>query len=147
MKPSTANFLLTKVLGWHPDPDFPVVEKALMLGAPHTSVWDFVISYLYARSHSAPLHILVKEAFFFWPVGPVIRRWGAIPLKKKAGVGGASAVMQMVEAFKNNDNIWMGLAPEGPASRSRSGKPDIILLPERQASRCMQDISTGKGNS
>ena len=76
MKPSTAKFILTRVLGWKPDPAFPTAKKALVLGVPHTSIWDFVVAYLYARSNNAPMHILVKENFFFWPVGPVISKWG-----------------------------------------------------------------------
>ena len=101
MKPATAHFILTKILGWHPDPNFPKDKKALVLGVPHTSVWDFVIAFLYARSHNAPMRILVKENFFFWPVGPVIRKWGAIPLRKRSAAGGAGAIIQMVEAFKS----------------------------------------------
>ena len=124
MKPATAHFILTKILGWHPDPNFPKDKKALVLGVPHTSVWDFVIAFLYARSHNAPMHILVKENFFFWPVGPVIRKWGAIPLRKRSAAGGAGAIMQMVEAFKSNDEILMGIAPEGtrkPVKKWKTG--------------------------
>ncbi len=123
MKPSTARFILTRILGWKPDPAFPAAKKALVLGVPHTSIWDFVISFLYARSNDAPMHILVKENFFFWPVGPVIRKWGAIPLRK-TGAGGASAIMQMVEAFNNYDTILIGIAPEGtrkPVKRWKTG--------------------------
>ena len=124
MKPATAHFILTKILGWHPDPNFPKDKKALVLGVPHTSVWDFVIAFLYARSHNAPMRILVKENFFFWPVGPVIRKWGAIPLRKRSAAGGAGAIIQMVEAFKSNDEILMGIAPEGtrkPVKKWKTG--------------------------
>ena len=123
MKPSTANFILVKLLGWHPEPNFPKDEKALILGVPHTSVWDFLIAYLYARSKNADLHILVKENFFFWPVGPLLKKWGAIPLKKRQE-GGAGAALQMVEAFKTHDKILMGIAPEGtrkPVKKWKTG--------------------------
>ena len=123
MKPSTAKFILTRIMGWKPDPSFPTAKKALVLGVPHTSIWDFVVAFLYARSNDAPMHILVKENFFFWPVGSVLRKWGAIPLKK-TGSGGASAIMQMVEAFNTHDEILMGIAPEGtrkPVKRWKTG--------------------------
>ena len=123
MKPATARFILTRIMGWTPDPAFPTAKKALVLGVPHTSIWDFVVAFLYARSNNAPMHILVKEAFSFWPVGLVLRKWGAIPLKK-TGAGGASAIVQMVEAFNTHDTILMGIAPEGtrkPVKRWKTG--------------------------
>jgi 1-acyl-sn-glycerol-3-phosphate acyltransferase len=131
MKPSTANFILTKVLGWHPEPNFPKEKKALILGVPHTSVWDSVIAFLYARANDAPMHILVKENFFFWPIGPILRSWGAIPLKKTKGAGGASAIMQMVEAFRTHDNILMGIAPEGTRKPVKKWKTGYHIIATR----------------
>ena len=43
MKPSTARFILTRILGWKPDPAFPAAKKALVLGVPHTSIWDTIL--------------------------------------------------------------------------------------------------------
>mgnify|MGYP002860001449 CR=1 FL=1 len=123
MKPSTADFILRKVLGWHPEPNFPKNGKALILGVPHTSLWDFVIAFLYARSKQADIHILVKDKFFFWPVASLLRSWGALPMKS-GKEGGANAALQMVEAFKAYDNILMGIAPEGtrkPVKRWKTG--------------------------
>ena len=43
-------FLLCKVMGWTIDEDSVKEDKCILLGVPHTSIWDFVVSYLYYRS-------------------------------------------------------------------------------------------------
>ena len=124
MKQSTAAFLLHKVLGWTGQSNFPTQGKALFLGIPHTSVWDFVVAYLYARSEGGKINILIKEKFFFWPIGGILRRCGAIPLHNSKQPTTSNIIYQMVEAFKENDNILMGIAPEGtrkPVKRWKTG--------------------------
>ncbi len=123
MRAKTADFILRKVLRWHPDDNFPKDGKALILGVPHTSIWDFVIAYLYAISKEAKIHILVKEQYFVWPFARMMRRWGAIPLKPQKGCGKGMA-MQMVEAFNTHDEILFGMAPEGtrkPVKKWKTG--------------------------
>ena len=131
MKPSTARFILTRILGWKPDPAFPAAKKALVLGVPHTSIWDFVIAALYARANDAPMHILVKESLFFWPLGIWLRKWGAIPLKRRSAAGGANAVLQMVEAFNSYDNILIGIAPEGTRKPVKKWKTGYHVIATR----------------
>ena len=130
MKAKTADFILTKILGWTGEDNFPKDPKSLMLGVPHTSVWDLVISYLYAISKGAPIHILVKEKFFIWPVGALLRKWGAIPLKSKSK-GGTSTLMQMIEAFNTHDHIFMGLAPEGTRKPVKKWKTGCFVISKR----------------
>ena len=96
----------------------------LFLGVPHTSVWDFLVAYLYAVSNGAPIRILIKGKFFVWPIGAILRKWGAIPLKSSEKGGGTGAMMQMIEAFQTYDRICIGIAPEGtrkPVKRWRTG--------------------------
>ena len=110
-------------MGWTGEKNFPKDGKGLILGVPHTSIWDFIVSYLYARAEGGQINILIKEKFFVWPVGALLRRWGAIPLHKSNGVSG-SAIVQMVEAFNAHDKILMGIAPEGtrkPVKRWKTG--------------------------
>ena len=39
-----------RLLGWTAVDDAVESDKCIILGVPHTSGWDFVISYLYYRS-------------------------------------------------------------------------------------------------
>lgn len=123
MKPKTAEFILTKVMGWTIGSKFPEVDKALILGVPHTSIMDFPVSALYARSQNVEVNLLVKEKFFFWPLKGLLRKLGALPLKSREK-GGASAAIQMIEAFESREKLFMAFAPEGtrsPVKRWKKG--------------------------
>lgn len=123
MRQKTAEFILTKVMGWTIGSKFPEEGKALILGVPHTSIMDFPVTALYARSQNVTVNVLVKEKFFFWPLKYILRRFGAMPLRSREN-GGANAAMQMIEAFNSNEKIFMAFAPEGtrsPVKRWKQG--------------------------
>ena len=53
-----------KALGWTAvDPPVPE-EKCVILGVPHTSVWDFPISLLYYTSVGGKAYCMIKKEFF-----------------------------------------------------------------------------------
>ena len=106
-----AGFLL-KTLGWKAGEPIAPEEKCIILGVRHTSVWDLVISYLYYRSVGGDARDMVKKEFFFWPLGPIIRWMGGIPVDRSRA-GGASIVFQMVEKFHTEETLHLAIAPEG----------------------------------
>ncbi|MCL1974218.1 MAG: 1-acyl-sn-glycerol-3-phosphate acyltransferase [Bacteroidetes bacterium] len=102
--------LLLKSLGWKTQgPPIPAA-KCIILGAPHTSVWDFIISVLFYNAIGGKASILVKKEFFFWPVKGFLLRLGAIPVDRTKGV---SLVKQVVEAFNSREHLQIAIAPEG----------------------------------
>ena len=52
-------------LGWTADDDAVPEEKCIILGVPHTSIWDFLISYLYYRSLGEKARCMIKKEMFF----------------------------------------------------------------------------------
>lgn len=98
------------MLGWKGiDPVVPE-DKCIILGAPHTSIWDFLISYLYYCSVGGKAYVMVKKSFFFWPLGPILKALGAIPVETGKG---ANLVRQVITAFKTRDHLHLAMAPEG----------------------------------
>ena len=67
---------MLKTLGWTKVNDSVEEDKCILLGGPHTSVWDFLISYLYYRSCGEKAKCMVKKEFFFPPVGWLLREAG-----------------------------------------------------------------------
>ena len=58
---------LLKVMGWTVDnPTVVPEDKCIILGVPHTSAWDFVISYLFYKSIGGDAKVIIKKEFFFW---------------------------------------------------------------------------------
>lgn len=115
MKPSTAHFFLT-LLGWKAvEPPVPE-PKCVILGVPHTSIWDFIISYFYYTSVGGRARIMIKKEFFKGPLKKLLLSLGAIPVDRSRA-GGATLVKQMLEAFEKNETLHLSIAPEGTRKR------------------------------
>jgi len=85
----------------------PVPEaKGIILGVPHTSSWDFIISFLYYHSVGGKAYVMVKKEFFWGPLAPIMRAMGAIPVDRKKG---ATLTRQIIEEFKTRDHLHMAI--------------------------------------
>lgn len=51
-------------MGWKPVNGKMPHKKAIIIGVPHTSIWDFVISYFYYTSVGGVAHTMIKKEFF-----------------------------------------------------------------------------------
>lgn len=118
MKRAICKFLLN-LLGWTAvEP--PIEEpKALILGVPHTSGWDFLISFLYYESVEGKAFVMVKKEFFWGPLAPIMRWMGGVPVDRKRG---ATVAKQMIDAINNTDRIHLAIAPEGTRQRTERWK-------------------------
>ena len=101
----------------------PVPEKkAIILGVPHTSVWDFVVSYLFYTSfHAQKARVMVKKEFFIWPFGSLMRSMGAIPVDRS---NATTLVRSLITEMEKDDEFIIAIAPEGtrkPVRRWKTG--------------------------
>jgi len=98
-----------------------------MIGAPHTSNWDFFVMLLLMAAESIPIRWLGKDSLFRWPLGIFMRSLGAIPVNRRES---NNLVDQIAAKFDEHDEIIIGLAPEGTrnkTSRWRTGFYYIAL--------------------
>ncbi|QOI98270.1 MAG: 1-acyl-sn-glycerol-3-phosphate acyltransferase [Flammeovirgaceae bacterium] len=112
-----AKFILM-VLGWQTKPlgAFPVNEKKyVVIVAPHTSNWDFVIGVLY-RSVLRLEHAryLGKKELFRPPFGFIFRWLGGTPVDRTSS---QNAVEEVVKLFNANTEFALALSPEGTRKR------------------------------
>ena len=103
------SFLLSS-LGWKSVGTVCPAPKCIILGAPHTSLWDFIISILFYTALGGKAYVLVKKEFFFWPLGGFLRRIGAIPVDRSKG---SVMIKQLIEAFNSHETLHIAIAPEG----------------------------------
>ena len=97
-------------MGWKAvEPPVPE-NKCIILGVPHTSVMDFIISWLYYTSVGGKANVMVKAEFFVWPLGPLMRHLGAVPVDRKHG---ANIALQMIEKMRKSEKMHLAIAPEG----------------------------------
>jgi len=94
-------------------------KKAIIIGAPHTSGWDFVISYLHYTSVGGVAHTMIKKEFFFWPLGPVLQKMGGIPIDRSRG---ASVTKQIIHEMNSRKEMHLAITPEGTRKLNRHWK-------------------------
>ena len=114
--------LALKALGWTTEPDIAPVKKCVILGVPHTSFWDFAVSYLYYASFGkVKARVMIKKELFFWPLGPVLKALGAVPVDRR----NATAMLKSVIDAMNREEVFhLAIAPEGtrkPVKRWKTG--------------------------
>jgi 1-acyl-sn-glycerol-3-phosphate acyltransferase len=102
--------LILRLGGWTPVGELPDVPRALFIAAPHTSNWDGLWLLTYKVALNIRLHFLAKHTLFWWPLGPVLRALGALPIDRTAST---STVQQVIDEFATRERFWFALSPEG----------------------------------
>lgn len=110
---------LLKILGWKTQINTSLPEKVLVLGAPHTSNWDFPLALLTFKALGHKFSWIGKHTLFKGPAGPLMRKLGGIPVNRMVRTGFLDA---MVEAFQTSDSLVLGIAPEGTRSKTNHWK-------------------------
>ena len=106
--------------GWRLVGSFPDIPKAVLIGAPHSSNWDGLWGFAAKAALGLDLRIFAKHQLFWWPLGPVLRRFGIIPVNRGDPRG---LIDQMLQRFREQDAFWLGIAPEGTRRRVERWKP------------------------
>ncbi len=61
-----------KCIGWQIEGERPNIPKYVMIAAPHTSNWDFVMALAMIFVYRINIQIMMKATWFFWPLGPIL---------------------------------------------------------------------------
>ena len=118
--------LLMRLMGWKGEYEgIPTVDKCIIIGVPHTSAWDFVISWAYYTSAGKVANVLVKKEFFFWPMGYIVRKMGGLPIDRSKG---ANVIRQTIQLINENDRIHLALTPEGTRKFTKKWKAGFHII-------------------
>ncbi|HVA58314.1 MAG: 1-acyl-sn-glycerol-3-phosphate acyltransferase [Gemmatimonadaceae bacterium] len=98
------------LLGWRIEGTLPNVAKAVVIVAPHTSNWDFVIGIAAKFALGLRAAWLGKNTLFRGPLGPVMRWLGGIPVDRSKP---HDVVAQTVARFAGSERLVLGISPEG----------------------------------
>lgn len=108
-----SRFIL-RLWGWKVRVTAPDYPKAIICVAPHTSNWDFIIGKLAYASVHRKAGFLMKKSWFFFPLGPIFRAMGGIPVS--SGKGNESSVDNLVKLFNERKRLTLAITPEGTRS-------------------------------
>ncbi|MCW8984830.1 MAG: lysophospholipid acyltransferase family protein [Thermoanaerobaculales bacterium] len=99
---------------WGFDGEVPNISKGVIIVAPHTSNWDFVIGAAAMLALDLKLRFLGKHTLFSGPLAPMMRGLGGIPVDRTQP--GSGVVEEMAEHFEKEDELLLALSPEGTRS-------------------------------
>lgn len=115
-----------KLLGWRIDVSVPEgVLKAVVVMAPHTSNWDFIIGRLAFYLMKLNARFLIKKELFFFPLGAILKGFGALPVDRK---NNNNMVRQAVDLFHKNDSLYLVFTPEGTRSANPNWKKGFYFI-------------------
>ena len=97
--------------GWSFTGTIPDISKAVIIVAPHTSNWDFVIGIAGMLALDLDLRFLGKHSLFSGPLAPIMRGLGGTPVNRSLPGGGV--VDEIVALFRSSDAMLLALSPEG----------------------------------
>lgn len=96
--------------GWRVVGSLPALSKYVIIGAPHTSNWDFLLFLGAIFQLKADVRYMGKAELFRNPFGWFFYWCGGIPVDRSKSAG---LVEQMVEACNKSEKFILTIAPEG----------------------------------
>ena len=112
-------------MGWTADVTEDHPDKFIICLAPHTSNWDFILGLLYSRSIGMKINFLMKKEWFFWPLGPIFKSLGGIPVYRQKKTSMTDA---MAETAKKADQFRLCITPEGTRSKTAEWKKGFYFI-------------------
>ena len=106
--------------------EFPEIEKAIVLMAPHTSMWDFYYGKLYFATNNIKPLFLIKKEVFVWIIAPILKKLGGVPVDRGKSRGGVA--QNIIDAFKNNEKMMLVITPEGTRHKTKNWKKGFIKI-------------------
>lgn len=117
------------MFGWHTDGSLPPgIKKAVIVSAPHTSLWDFVIGRLTFWAIRINIRFLIKSEAFKPPVGFLLKKLGGIPVDRRSG---NRMVDEVVQLFNDNESLAVIITPEGTRRLVSQWKRGFYLIAMR----------------
>lgn len=102
--------IFMRIAGWRVVGKLPDLSKFVLIGAPHTSNFDFLLFLGLIFSLRANVNFMGKAELFRPPYGWFFYYCGGIPVERKKSTG---LVEQMVKACNESENFILTIAPEG----------------------------------
>jgi len=117
--------LILKLAGWRIDVTMPRAKKFVLIGAPHTSNWDFPLALLCFWSVQKPITWVAKKQLFTGPFKYFFKALGGIPVDRSVHTG---FIEQIVSQFDHKEEMILCLAPEGTRAKTEYWKTGFYYI-------------------
>lgn len=94
-------------------------QRFVLIGAPHTSNWDFPLMLMVVLKLELKLHWMGKHSLFMFPFGGLMRWLGGIPIDRRSTHG---IVDQVAAQYQQNPQLVVLVPPEGTRKKVHAWK-------------------------
>jgi 1-acyl-sn-glycerol-3-phosphate acyltransferase len=118
--------LILHLFGWHTNGYLPPgINQAVMIVAPHTSYWDFIVGRLTFYGTGPKLRVLIKKESFVFPLNLLLKALGGIPVDRGKK---NNMVENVASLFKKYKSFVVVITPEGTRRLSRNWKKGFYRI-------------------
>ncbi len=118
--------IVLRMLRWRTEGLLP--SHGIVVGAPHTSNWDWFFSLLLAWSQGRQVRLMIKQEFFRGPLAPIMRATGGVSVDRANPTGD---IKNLVAQIADADEFLLTIAAEGTRSRSEYWKSGFYRLAQQ----------------
>ncbi len=113
------------IAGWRIVGQLPDLSKYIVVGAPHTSNWDFVMFLGLAFILKGNMRYMGKAELFRPPLGGFFRWCGGVPVDRSKSQG---LVEQMVQTIREAKQFRLVITPEGTRKKVNEWKRGFYYI-------------------
>lgn len=100
-------------------------RRCVLIMAPHTSNWDFVIGRLALWAIGVKAGFLIKKEAFFFPLGALLKKMGGIPVDRGQS---KNVVWQIAVLLNKSKEMALVITPEGTRSLRHEWKKGFYYI-------------------
>ena len=108
------SIVILKILRWQTRGGELPHQKFVLIGAPHTSNWDFPLMLMVVLKLRLRVFWMGKHTLFPFPFSGLMKWLGGIPINRSAS---HNVVRETVRQFKENKDLVVLVPPEGTRSK------------------------------
>ena len=98
------------LFGWRMNTENPAISRCVVIAAPHTSNWDFLLMLLFSYAFGLKIKWMGKSPLFVAPFGFFLRHLGGVPVERDRK---GKLVASMIELFSKCENLMLVVPVEG----------------------------------
>ena len=122
------------ISGWTIKGQVPDEERVVIIAAPHTSNWDFILAMLAIFGLNIKLRWLVKNSIFK-PGFKIFFEWlGGIPVYRD---NPSTLIENVVDIVKKEKSIVIAMTPEGTRKKVKRWKTGFLRIAKQTQSKIL----------
>lgn len=125
---------LFRRMGWQLQGEFPEDRQLIIVVAPHTSNWDFVVGMSVLWGMDLRCRWLGKDSLFRPPCGWLMRRMGGTAVNRE---NPGSIAADLAQEINQSGGLALVITPEGTRGRVEKWKTGFLRIARASNSRIL----------